>query len=164
MPQPTLKYFVEILGLNLPQRWEIHFPQSVLKYVTAVLVNISLQQQQKLVLLVQTENIKTNQDSQDHCVQKNAVLANIPTPINRLLVVKHVQQVCTVLAELQVLQVVLEQRVLKLMVLWEVHFHVVQLQSQKVASKQSTAVLHHVLLIQMLLKMIDVAIKPHVLK
>ena len=50
------------------------------------------------------------------------------------------------------------------MELLEEHFHVLQVQFLKVTQKQLNAVLHHVLLIQMLQKMLDVAIKLLVLK
>ena len=45
----------------------------------------------------------------------------------------------------------------------EMHFLVVQV-VLKITQKQLNAVLHHVLLMQMLQKMLDVAIKRHVLK
>ena len=48
--------------------------------------------------------------------------------------------------------------------LQEVHFHVLEVQVLKVTQEQLIAVLNHVLLIQMLQKMLDVAFKPLVLK
>ena len=61
--------------------------------------------------------------------------------------------------------VAFKQLVLKeLMVFLVDPFHVLQVQVQKVTQNQLIAVLRPVLLIQMLQKMLDAAIKQHVLK
>ena len=69
LPQPTVKHFAARLGLNLVHLKSVcgmivQTEKSVLNYVIAILVNISLQHHhQQPVPIVQTENIKMNNHS-----------------------------------------------------------------------------------------------------